>query len=217
MLGRDTGSVKAVDGVSFSLQPGRGARPRRGVRERQDDAVAGRALAWSRPRLGRSCSTARPSRAVRTAIPPPAQADAAHLPGPSRLAQPGDDDLDGGRSPARDPPHRRGRRRRPPSRVRGPRTGRPRAGRAVPVQVPERPLGRPEAARGSRPGDHPWAGARDGRRAGLDARHERAGQGAPADGGPEARSSASPISTSPTTLRPHATSATASRSCTSGG
>ena len=54
--------------------------------------------------------------------------------------------------------------------------GQPLAGRPVLLPPAERPLGRPEAARGDRAGDHhqPRPGGR--RRADLDARHERAGE-----------------------------------------
>ena len=45
LTGRGGGSVKAVDGVSFDLQRGRGARPGRRVRLGQDDARAGAARA----------------------------------------------------------------------------------------------------------------------------------------------------------------------------
>ena len=63
----------------------------------------------------------------------------------------------------------------------------PLAGRAVPDQVPLRPVGRPEAAGGDRPGDHPRPRGAGRRRAGLDARHERARQDPPADARPQAR------------------------------
>ena len=55
------------------------------------------------------------------------------------------------------------------------------AGRAVRRQVPGRPVGRAEAARRPRPRGDPRARRADRRRAGLDARHERAGEDPRAD------------------------------------
>ena len=69
----------------------------------------------------------------------------------------------------------------PAPRRRGARAGRPGARGAVRRQVPDRPLGRPEAARRARPGDHPRPRRADRRRARLDARHERAGEDPRAD------------------------------------
>ncbi len=64
---------------------------------------------------------------------------------------------------------------------RGARARRPRPRLAVRGQVPDRPLRRPEAARGARPGDHPRPRDPGRRRARLDARHERAGEDPRAD------------------------------------
>ena len=59
-------------------------------------------------------------------------------------------------------------------------------GRAVPHEVPLGPVGRSEAARRHRAGDHPEPGGARRRRAGLHARHERAGQDPAADARPQA-------------------------------
>ena len=58
------------------------------------------------------------------------------------------------------------------------------------TEVPLRPLGRPEAASGDRPRDHPRPGGPRGRRADLDARHERAGEDPAADARPQERAGA---------------------------
>ena len=142
--------------------------------------------------------------------------DADRLPGSARVAQPGDDDRAVRRPPTRDPRDRQGR-RGPPPRRRGARDRRPRRRRAVHRQVSLRPLRRTEAAGGDRAGDHPQPGAARRRRAGVDARHERAGEDPGADAEPQARVRVSPTSTSRTTSRPRSSSATASRSCISAG
>ena len=54
--------MKAVDGVSFDLAQGRGARARRRVRQRQDDARPHAARARARDRRQRRCSRAATSR-----------------------------------------------------------------------------------------------------------------------------------------------------------
>ena len=55
----ESGTVKAVDGVSFTARAGRGARHRRRVRLRQDDdrAVAGAAPAVQRERSSAAASS----------------------------------------------------------------------------------------------------------------------------------------------------------------
>ena len=63
-----------------------------------------------------------------------------------------------------------------------------RSGRPLLIQVPERPVWWPKTAGRACTGDHPRPGARRRRRASLDARHERARQGARVDGRLEARS-----------------------------
>ena len=195
---------------------GRGARARRRVRQRQDDARADAARARPGDRGQRRVRRARHHEDVRARAPraPPAPAD--HLPGPARVAEPGDDDRAVGRAPARHPPRREGGRAPPPGRG-GARDGRAVAARAVHGQVPVRPLRRAEAAGGDRAGDHPQPAAPRRRRARLDARHERPGEDPRADADCSRSSSASPTSTSPTTSRRRSSSATASRSCTWAG
>ena len=100
---------------------------------------------------------------------------------------------------------------------RGARAGRTLAGRAVPDEVPARPLRRPEAARRDGPRDRHGPDRAGRRRADLDARHVGAGQDPPADARPQAGARTSATSTSPTTWRARSSSATGSRSCTSAG
>ena len=121
--------------------------------------------------------------APRAAIAP---THAAGVPGPPRLAQPDHDPRGGGRPPLEDPSRGEYSGRAPGPGLGGARAGRPRTGGALPGQAPERALRRPAPARRHRPGDHSRARAGGGGRAGVDARHERAGQGAPALGGPQA-------------------------------
>ena len=59
LFGRDTGTVRAVDGVNLALRAGRGARPGRGVGQRQDDARARAAGTRARDRAGPSATTGR--------------------------------------------------------------------------------------------------------------------------------------------------------------
>ena len=99
----------------------------------------------------------------------------------------------------------------------GARAGRALAGRAVPEQVPARPVRRAEAARGDRPGDRPGPRAAGRRRAGLDARHERAGEDPAADARPQAGARAHLRLHHPRPGHARSTSATGSRSCTSAG
>ena len=84
---------------------------------------------------------------------------------------------DRARAPAADPQAHQGRRRDAGEGPRDARAGRPRRpSSGSRTELAERPLGRPEAARRDRAGDHhrPRPGGR--RRARLDARHERAGE-----------------------------------------
>ena len=90
---------------------------------------------------------------------------------------------------AADPRHEVGG-RAPGQGHRGARAGRAVAGRAVPDQVPARPVRRAEAAGRDRPGDHHGPERAGGRRADLDARHERAGQDPAADARPQGRARA---------------------------
>ena len=150
---------------------------------------AGRCSAWCRRRRARSTSadqdladlSRRQLREIRQVRPD-------GLPGPERRAQPVDDRRGGGGRPAAGARHEVGVGAAHAGRG-GPRAGRALAGRAVPEQVPARPVRWAEAAGGDRPGDHPRPRAAGRRRAGLDARHERAGQDPAADARPEAASS----------------------------
>ena len=151
-----------------------------------------------------------------TRAPPAANRPADGLPGPQRGAQPVDDHRGSGRASAGDPWHRQGCRAAPPGRG-GAGAGRPVAGRQLPEQVPVRPLGRPEAAGRDRAGDHPRPRGAGGRRAGVDARHERARQDHPADDRPQARPGAHLRLHHPRPRVARSSSATGSRSCTSAG
>ena len=84
-------------------------------------------------------------------------------------------------------------------------------------ELPARPLGRPEAARRDRAGDHPRPRPAGRRRAGLDARHERAGEDPRPDDRPQAAARADVRLRHARPGDARSSSATAWRSCTSAG
>ena len=99
--GASPGSVAAVDGVSFDLRKRRGARAGRRVGLRQDDARAAPCSGWSRrPAAASSSSGDEITGLDETRDAPAAPAAADRLPGPARVAEPGDDDRRLGRRPA---------------------------------------------------------------------------------------------------------------------
>ena len=162
-------------------EEGRGARRGRGVGVRQDDAGADPA----RPRRGDGGVDRARGRGDHGSqgigAPADAAAHADRLPGPTRLAEPGDDDRRARRRSAALPQARLRPRGASRPRGRGARARRPRARRGVPRQVPGRPLRRAEAAGRAGPGDHSRPRRPGRRRARLDARHERPGEDPRAD------------------------------------
>ncbi len=155
-----TGSVKAVDGVNFTLAPRRGARRGGRVRQRQDDARPGAARLWSRrPAASIMLDGRGHHRPVRARVPAAAAAAADRLPGSARLAQPGD----GHRRPSVGHPLRIHGTRQGPRGDRRAGSGRRSSGSGFSPaerfigQVPQRPLRRAEAAGRPRARDHPGA------------------------------------------------------------
>ena len=190
---------------------GRDPRPRRRERLRQDRRSAGPSCRLIEPTSRHaSASTAATSP---SSTPPPCarfrRDDADHLPGPLFVAQPAHDragDIVG--EPLRIHNVGQGRRAREACRLAA-RSCRPCARRHD--RVPARVLGRPAPAHRHRPRPRAQPAPHRLRRAGLRPRRLDPGPGPQPADRPAAASSASPISSSPTTSPWSSTSATASR------
>ena len=159
LRGREAGSVKAVDGVSFDAAAWRGARSGRRVRLGQDDAGAHPAWPGRRRRAARSGSTGREIAGLsERRLRPLRRRLQIVFQDPHASLNPGDDDrrvrraTRCGSTVSRE--SRRGCERRVAEVLE--RVGLAARG-AVHGQVPDRPVGRAEAARGARQGDHPRA------------------------------------------------------------
>ena len=183
LRGREAGSVAAVDGVELRPAPAARCSGSSASRARARRRSGARCSAWS-PATRRQRSSSRAARSpgsseselrpLRRRLQIVFQDPHASLnPAMTIGASVGDPLRFHGIAKDRD-------RARAPGR-RGARARRPGPGGAVRRQVPDRPLRRPEAAGGARAGDHPRPRRARRRRAGLDARHERAGEDPRAD------------------------------------
>ena len=218
ITGRGGGSVKAVDGVSFDLPSGRGARAGRRVGLGQDDARPRAARPGAPDRAAASSCAARSSRACpERALRPMRRHLQMVFQDPHASLNPGMTLETALAHPLQIHKLTKRRRRDAGEGPRDARARRPLTDRAVRLELPERPLGRPEAARGDRAGDHRRPGPAGRRRARLDARHERAGEDPRPDDRPQAPARADVRLRHARPGAARSSSATAWRSCTSAG